>query len=839
MTHARVTGLLAFAGCAVSAASAAQPLAFSVSDHECTNTCEVQRLERILFGALPADQRMAIARGAAEQAAASGASVDEAYGSVSHLMSRESYDAMRPEWKLALETIPDLGNQGKIAACFEPGTDPAVAFAFDQVLFGSGERFQPGERWSSTALSGGGLGQGDPTIITYSYVPDGTFISNQGFGSGGSQLFNWLNGIYGSPATWQALFDQVFDRWEELSGNTYVYEPNDDGVTHEAFPGVAGVRGDVRIGALSLDGNGGVLAYNFFPQSGDMVLDAFDSFYSNTGGQSLRLRNILAHEHGHGKGMFHVCPANQTKLMEPFISTAYDGPQLDDTLLAQRFYGDPLEDNDNVGQATPLSSAPIQTIPQISIDDNSDVDFFAITVGEPQELVVTATPTGLTYTQGPQTQQCNTGSSYDSLRIHDLDLAVLDTDGSTVLEFADDNGLGQNESITAVLEDAGTYYIRVRGDNTNSVQAYTLFLALNDLPFIPLDIDLVGTVPNAVDPGVTTPVTVNIDVNDEVLTPGSASLRFRDDGGSFQTIALTPIGGGDYQANLPASLCGASPEFFFQAEGDQSGVVTLPDDGAADPFSALVGEIDVTFSDNFNGDQGWTVTNSAGLSDGAWERTIPSQGGDDRIADPASDFDGSAFCYITDNGADNSDVDGGSTTLTSPNFDVSESPEARISYARWYDNNEGGTAAEAFTETFVIEISGNGGGSWVNLETVGPTGSEVSGGWFEKSFRIADFVTPSSNVRVRFIASDDVGTVVEAGVDAVRVDGLICEDPTGGPCNAADLAEPFGVLDLADISAFTGGFVSQDPIADLAAPFGVFDLADVNAFVVAFSQGCP
>jgi len=60
-----------------------------------------------------------------------------------------------------------------------------------------------------------------------------------------------------------------------------------------------------------------------------------------------------------------------------------------------------------------------------------------------------------------------------------------------------------------------------------------------------------------------------------------------------------------------------------------------------------------------------------------------------------------------------------------------------------------------------------------------------------------------------------------------------------GPCNAADLSEPFEILDLSDINAFIAGFTSQDSIADLAAPFGVFDLSDINAFVAAFSGGCP
>jgi hypothetical protein len=58
-------------------------------------------------------------------------------------------------------------------------------------------------------------------------------------------------------------------------------------------------------------------------------------------------------------------------------------------------------------------------------------------------------------------------------------------------------------------------------------------------------------------------------------------------------------------------------------------------------------------------------------------------------------------------------------------------------------------------------------------------------------------------------------------------------------CNAADLAEPFGILDLADIIAFSDAFVNQNAAADLAPPQGVFDLADINAFVSAFTAGCP
>ncbi len=57
-------------------------------------------------------------------------------------------------------------------------------------------------------------------------------------------------------------------------------------------------------------------------------------------------------------------------------------------------------------------------------------------------------------------------------------------------------------------------------------------------------------------------------------------------------------------------------------------------------------------------------------------------------------------------------------------------------------------------------------------------------------------------------------------------------------CSVADLAQPCGVLDLSDITTFTGAFLAGEPIADLAEPQGVFDLSDVNAFVDGFVGGC-
>jgi hypothetical protein len=335
--------------------------------------------------------------------------------------------------------------------------------------------FRLNPRWSSTATDGSGLGQGDPTTITWGFVPDGLSISGAvGEPTSPSNLRAFLDGIYG-VGNWLPIFQQVFDRWQGLTGITYVYEPNDDGAAFANSSGVVGVRADVRIGGHLIDGNSGILAYNYYPNGGDMVIDTADSFYDNTSGNSIRLRNVLAHEHGHGMGLRHVCPVNQTKLMEPYLTTSFDGPQHDDILGANRSYGDIAEDDDSQGTAFPLEPFGSGILSQdLSIDDDSDIDFleFFLTNGDTVDFSIT--PVGTQYLEGPQNGgSCSPGTMFDSLAIHDLTLTVRDSGGS-VLATADVNGAGDPEQLTAIQVPGGNGYVEVGGDSTDNVQLYQL-----------------------------------------------------------------------------------------------------------------------------------------------------------------------------------------------------------------------------------------------------------------------------------------------------------------------------------------------------------------------------
>lgn len=396
------------------------------------------------------------------------------------------------------------GDSGSVTAidlpvagpCFAPGTPPDVvertyrrqAWAFDRTSLSPPEytKYVTANRWTSTATDGGGLSQGDPITLTWSVVPDGTTIPGHpsiGDDTSPSNLRAFLNGIYGSEAAWLAVFQQVFDRWGELTGITYVYEPNDDGGSWTGAAGQIGVRGDVRISGHAIDGGYGILAYNFYPNTGDMVIDTADSYFDTTSGNSIRLRNTMAHEHGHGIGLDHVCPANGTKLMEPFISTSYDGPQHDDVLAANRHYGDRFEHDDSPGTAGSLGSLSSATETNLSIDDYSDIDILSLSVVNGSTLDVTVTPVGATYLSGEQNSDgsCSAGSSFNSLIVHDLGVRVLDTDGTSELAAADENGAGQAETLTNLdlPSGAGTYYVEITGDSTNSAQLYELSLSVS------------------------------------------------------------------------------------------------------------------------------------------------------------------------------------------------------------------------------------------------------------------------------------------------------------------------------------------------------------------------
>jgi hypothetical protein len=371
----------------------------------------------------------------------------------------------------------------EIAACLMPGTSIRMTAGVNQHMQDvwnqthpddqGGVAFFLGPRWPGM--------QGDPITIRWSIVPDGLNIpGSQSVGepAGPSTLQQTLINVFGSVENGLQRFRLVFDRWSELSGITFL-EVSDDGAAWGAPGPLTGGanRGDVRIGMHPF-GFGGVLAYTGFPNGGDMVMNGSIN-WSQPQNNYRFLRNVLAHESGHGVGLRHSCPQIDTKLMEPLIALNFDGPQHDDIRGAQRHYGDTRENNNSAATATPLGGPfASMTVLNLSLDDDSDLDYFSF-VASPNTIVsIFLTPTGSTYLNGPQNEDnsCSAGVSVNSLAVLDLRLRLLNTNGSTVLHLEDINPAGLPERILnfALPPAGGTFYILASGLGADDIQTYRL-----------------------------------------------------------------------------------------------------------------------------------------------------------------------------------------------------------------------------------------------------------------------------------------------------------------------------------------------------------------------------
>jgi hypothetical protein len=387
--------------------------------------------------------------------------------------------------------------------------DPALAYI-------------PGTRWTTTA-SGPASSTGDPVTLTWSIVPDGTTIPDEG----ASNFISYFDGLFGAgpggsdltQRPWFAYFQQGFARWNQLGGVNFVYEPHDDGSQLENLSGSLGVRGDIRIGGANVDGPSGTLAFTFLPNNGDMVFDTGETtIFADAANNHRSVRDVLMHELGHAFGINHVVSSTDALLMEPFLDTLIDGPQLDDIRAVQGTYGDANEKTNNfTGNDTAVTATPLGLITAgatrtigadaagasqlvlptqadfVSIANSADTDFYSFSVSAASLLSATLTPLGGVFSQGAQG---GTESSFDANARNDLALAILGADGSTILGLSNNTGAGGIESLANLaLQPGSEYFARITGSTAN-VQLYEL--SLTPAPLAPTgDFDKNGVVDGA------------------------------------------------------------------------------------------------------------------------------------------------------------------------------------------------------------------------------------------------------------------------------------------------------------------------------------------------------
>jgi hypothetical protein len=124
---------------------------------------------------------------------------------------------------------------------------------------------------------------------------------------------------------------------------------------------------------------------------------------------------------------------------------------------------------------------------------------------------------------------------------------------------------------------------------------------------------------------------------------------------------------------------------------------------------------------------------------------------------------GGTICFVTGQGNNaanigQADVDNGRTSLTTPALDLSAMADPHIAWWQWFYSN--GDA----NDWFAVRVSNDNGATWTDVDTL--RGPLTAASWKERAIRVGDYVTPSAQVRVRFVAADlGAGSIVEAAVD--------------------------------------------------------------------------
>lgn len=142
-------------------------------------------------------------------------------------------------------------------------------------------------------------------------------------------------------------------------------------------------------------------------------------------------------------------------------------------------------------------------------------------------------------------------------------------------------------------------------------------------------------------------------------------------------------------------------------------------------------------------------------------------------------------CFVTGQGTTSADpgeadVDGGVTSLTSPPLDLTGMARPTIGYWRWFYSWFQGTGQPEADDWLAVLISNDNGVTWVPVDTTRGTENH----WEERTITVADHVTPTAQMRLRFVAADlGYPSIVEAAVDDITTydDAALVGVPPAAP----------------------------------------------------------
>ena len=361
---------------------------------------------------------------------------------------------------------------------------------------------------------------------------------------------------------------------------------------------------------------------------------------------------------------------------------------------------------------------------------------------------------------------------------------------------------------------------------------------------------------------------INIDASLTVASTtylGDVMLFHRLKGAtSWTNVAMANIGGTNYQGTIPGQAPGAIVEYYIGVTDNTCGSISAVKPIGADaaeptlPYFILVDyqQEAIEDFDNNNLPGSWTFgVQSDQATTGLWSLEVPAGMLDNgyELA-PATQFTPGGFtCAVTglntsgQNGnIGQDDVDNGETTLLSPIMDLTGYFNPVFTYRRWFANASP-SSANAGNDPWFVQISGDGGTTWTDVEFtyVGDNN------WRRFAFNVQDFILPTATVQLKFQVSDSIltdlgppgcgtapfcgGSLVEAALDEFKIWSQASQPiaftttnvSCNGECDGSVLAVPDG-----GVAPFQ--YLWNDPAAQTTATAtglcgGVYQVRTIDA----------
>ncbi len=276
------------------------------------------------------------------------------------------------------------------------------------------------------------------------------------------------------------------------------------------------------------------------------------------------------------------------------------------------------------------------------------------------------------------------------------------------------------------------------------------------------------------------------------------NCHYQVNNGAWETVAMTDASG-SFETTFDGFAPGTILKYYFTANDINGSVGTVNPVGAHQalfptlPHMMLIGVNEVGRHDcDNNEDWGSWQTGVAGdnATTGIWllEIPIPSTTVDVAPGTIVQTGDqvtpGGEYCFFTGNGSigggiGENDVDAGRTTLQTTTIDLSSFTNPIISYYRWYTNSPPG-GANPGADYWQVRMSNDNGVNWTYVENTKTSDMR----WRRNAFHVSDYMTPTANMKLQFIASDSLrptvnlngGSLVEGALD----DFIVYEDAVIG-----------------------------------------------------------